>query len=173
MARLNFVKKARKANKAAGIKKGDSYYWWKFRTGGRGGIKRISKTRPRRSALTQSEFYGTMYDAEDDLAAALADFITEKISFNDLAASCEQAAEEVRRAGEECQEKYDNMPDGLQQGDTGQMLETRVRQCDEIADQLDNAATNVRDVEPEESAEADESRQTAADEVEGISWDYE
>ncbi len=52
MARAHFVKKARKDNPAAGIKAGDSYYWWKFRRGG----KHYSKTAPRPSQLTQSEY---------------------------------------------------------------------------------------------------------------------
>lgn len=31
MARLHFVKSARKDNPSAEVKKGESYYWWKFR----------------------------------------------------------------------------------------------------------------------------------------------
>jgi hypothetical protein len=57
MARAHFVKKARKAIPGTDIKKGDSYYWWKFRFGG----KRTSKTAPKASQLTQSEFWVVGY----------------------------------------------------------------------------------------------------------------
>ena len=175
MARLHFVKKARKADKAAGIKKGDSYYWWKFMVGGRGGVKRKSKVKPRRSSLTQSEFLAAMYDAEDDLAVVLAAFESDG-DFEELATACESASEMVRQTGEDCQSKYDNMPDGLQQGDTGQLLEQRVQQADEIADELENAATNIRDAMPDTDAskeEQEQARTNAAGEAESISWDYE
>ena len=43
MPRVNYVKKARKNNPA--VKRGESYFWWKFRYGG----KQYSKTRPRQS----------------------------------------------------------------------------------------------------------------------------
>jgi hypothetical protein len=60
MPRVNFVKKARKAIPSSGIKVGDSYYWWKFRYGG----KFVSKERPRQSQLTQSKLSG-VYAAEE------------------------------------------------------------------------------------------------------------
>jgi len=50
MARANFVKKARKDNSV--VKKGESYYWWKFAYGS----KQYSKEAPSRSQLTQSGF---------------------------------------------------------------------------------------------------------------------
>lgn len=40
-----------------GIKKGETYYWWKFRHGG----KRKSKIYPKASQLTQSEYLSTLY----------------------------------------------------------------------------------------------------------------
>ena len=61
MPRLHFVKHARKAIPSIKVEKGDSYYWWKFPYRPR----TVSKTRPRRSQLTQSEFYAAMWDHED------------------------------------------------------------------------------------------------------------
>ncbi len=52
MPRVTHVKKARKDNPVC--KAGESYYWWKFRYGG----KRYSLTRPRPSQLTQSAYFG-------------------------------------------------------------------------------------------------------------------
>lgn len=175
MARLHFVKKARKANKDAGIKKGDSYYWWKFMSGGRGGPKIYSKTKPRRSQLTQSEFLGAMYDAEDSIADAAAAFEKDN-DFEALASACDDAASDVRSAGEECQSKLDNMPEGLQQGDSGQLLERRVEAAETIADELESAGASIRDAEPDDPENAEqmeEAKQTVESEIEGISWDYE
>ena len=73
MARAHFVAKARTDHPEGGIKKGESYYWWAFMVGGRGGPKHYSKTPPRRSQLTQSEFYSALYEIEDSLNALPAD----------------------------------------------------------------------------------------------------
>lgn len=48
---------------------------------------------------------------------------------NDL----ESLAEQVREFGEEQQGKFDNMPEGLQQGDTGQLLEERASNMEQAA----------------------------------------
>jgi len=63
MAHATFVKSARKAIPDHGIKVGDSYYWWKFRFGG----KHISRYWPRPSQLTQSEFYSTLYGCQETI----------------------------------------------------------------------------------------------------------
>ena len=63
MPRVHHVKRARKAVKSAGIKVGDSYYWWKFRYGG----KHTSKTPPRQSQLTNSDKLSRAYAASESL----------------------------------------------------------------------------------------------------------
>lgn len=130
MAKVHFVKSARKDNPVA--KKGESYFWWKPMVGGRGGAKRYSKDRPSRSQLTQSEFLSALYGIEDgDMASAQT-----PEDFNAI-------AEALRELGQEQQEKYDNMPEGLQQGDTGQMLEERASNCESWADEIEEAATEL------------------------------
>lgn len=130
MPRVHFVKAARKDNPVA--KKGESYYWWKPMVGGRGGAKRYSKERPSRSQTTQSEFLSTLYGIED---GSMASAQTPE-DFNAV-------AEELRDLGQEQQDKYDNMPEGLQQGDTGQMLEERAQNCESWADEIEQAATEL------------------------------
>lgn len=130
MAKVHFVKAARKDNPVA--KKGESYFWWKPMVGGRGGAKRYAKERPSRSQLTQSEFLSSLYGLEDgDMANAQSpeDF--------------RGVAEALRELGNEQREKYDNMPDGLQQGDTGQMLDERASNCESWADEIDQAADEL------------------------------
>lgn len=129
MAKVHFVKSARKDNPVA--KAGESYYWWKPMVGGRGGAKRYSKEPPRPSQLTQSEFLSAAYAAQESLDEAKD------------ADAFRAVAEEVRELGDETQGKYDNMPEGLQQGDTGQLLEERASQCNERADQIESAADDL------------------------------
>lgn len=53
MPHVTFVKKARKDNPVA--KKGESYYWWAFMVGGRGGSPSDKRRAPkRRSAVARS-----------------------------------------------------------------------------------------------------------------------
>ncbi len=151
MPRVHFVKKARKADKAAGIKKGDSYFWWKFRYGG----MRKSKVRPRSSQLTQSEYLSTMYAAQETIEDALSDLTTawdddgadREALREELAGVCESVRDDVESAGSDCDEKLNNMPDSLQQGSTGELLQQRVDACETMRDSLDEAATNVWDYE--------------------------
>lgn len=131
MPRVTHVKKARKAIPRFNIEVGDSYYWWKFMVGGRGGPKVCSKTPPRPSQLTQSSFLQAIYGAQESLDAA-----EDPDGFRAV-------AQEIREAGEECQGSFDNMPEGLQQGDTGQLLEERVGQCEEWADEIETAADEL------------------------------
>jgi len=156
MAKVHEVKHARKAIPSAGIKVGDPYFWWKFMVGGRGGAKRVSKTYPRRSQTTQSEFYAAVYDLEDRLADMKAENYE---TTDDLKSDLEDIASEARALGEEQGEKFDNMPEGLRQGDTGQLLEERRDACEAWADELD--AIEVEEVD--EDAVATDLRTKAKD----------
>lgn len=138
MARAHFVKKARKPNAvvtAADIKRANngeegaaSYWWWAFRYGG----KHFSKTKPKASQLTQSEFYAAVYGLQEARDAFVA---TDKESLEGAVAEWVDRAREI---AEECREKFDNMPEGLQQGDTGQLLEERAEAMDAYADELES-----------------------------------
>lgn len=139
MPRVTFVKKAQKAQGACGkcstkIAVGDSYRWWKFRYGG----KRIRcgkpECAPRASDLTQSAFYSQLYSIQDALDAA----ITAR-SVDDLRA----VGDELRSLGEECTSNRDNMPESLQDSDTGELLQTRADECESKADEIDSAADEL------------------------------
>lgn len=152
MARAHFVKKARKAHKEGGIKKGESYYWWAFMVGGRGGPKHYSKTPPKRSQLTQSEFLGSLYDLEDAISDLTAD--------DGLESAVSDIAQQFRDLGDEQEGKKENMPDALQDSETGQMLEQRKDRCHEIADELDGLDFSV---DTPDKAEAKEGEDAAED----------
>lgn len=131
MARAHFVQSARKDNPVA--KKGESYWWWKHMIGGRGGPKQYSKERPKPSQLTTSDFLSRLYEIEEQLSEA------------QDADTIESLGSDLRTLGEEQREKYDNMPDGLRDGDTGQMLDERATNCESWADDFDRVAGELRD----------------------------
>lgn len=148
MARAHFVKRARtpdKARKAAGIKKGDSYWWWAFMVGGRGGPKHYSLKPPKPSQLTQSEFLGAFLALEEDIGALVAD--------DGLGDAVSEIAGRYHELGDEQEEKKNNMPDGLQDGDTGNMLEERANKCNEIADELEGLTFDLSEKEKDQSDE--------------------
>ena len=122
MTTAHHVKAARHAIPGTGIKKGDSYYWWKFYRCG----KQYSTTPPTRSQLTRSPFYSALYEIEDTMQAADEDYESAR----------DTAVEELENLKDETQEKYDNMPPSLQEGDTGQLLQERVEGLDNIISEL-------------------------------------
>lgn len=130
-----FVKKARKDNPA--VKRGESYYWWKTRiTVGKSyvGMKHYSKNYPKRSQLTSSDFYSQLYDIEDDQIARL----DRRTTPGELRDSVENIKDAVRDLGEQQQQKFDDMPVGLQEGPTGELLRERADYCEAMADEFEN-----------------------------------
>lgn len=149
MPKVTFVKVARKDYPEHNIKKGESYYWWKFKFGG----KNYSKTQPKASQLTQSDFLSQLYDIQDRLGELTADNI------EDLQSEVESIAEELNQLAEECHEKHDNMPEGLQEGEVGQMLEERADACENAAGELEGI-----DFEYDEQNALDEVREEIEEE---------
>lgn len=131
MARVEH-RKARKAYPQQGIEAGDMYYFAQIKTGPRSSRTIRSKNPIPRSQLTTSSFKSQLYDIEDN-------------SFDGIETADElrDVAEQVRALGEEAQESFDNMPEGLQQGDTGQLLEERVNGCDSWASDIESAADEL------------------------------
>lgn len=126
MPRVTFVKKARKDNPVA--KAGESYYWWKFRYGG----KRYSKTPPRPSQLTQSEYYGTIRA----LAEQTEDSNVE--GAEDIELMIESTRSDIEELQQETQDKLDNMPENLQYSPTGELLQERVDALEGAVSDLDS-----------------------------------
>jgi hypothetical protein len=145
MPRVTFVKKARKDNPVCA--RGESYYWWKFRYGG----KRYSLRRPRPSQLTQSAFYGAMRS------------LTEMIDDSDELGSAEDFTElrdtvrdELETIQSDCQESLDNMPEQLQYAPTGELLQERI-------DAIDSAMSDVEGVEPDDMEDGPEDKPELSD----------
>lgn len=133
MPRVNFVKKARKNYPDEGIKKGDSYFHWKFRYGG---LHR-SRTHPKQSQLTQSEYLSEAYSIEEDLAELTAETVAED------GFSLDEYIDRIRALGEMAEERRSNMPDQLQDSETGELLQNRADAMEDWASQLEAIDVNI------------------------------
>lgn len=109
----------------SGIVKGDTYWYVKIKTGPRSSRVLRQKNPFRRSQLTSSDYLGQLYDWEDT-----------KSGLSDMD-DAQQLADDIRALGEEQTAKYESMPEGLQQGDTGQMLEARASACETAAGDIE------------------------------------
>lgn len=150
MAKPTFVKCARKDIPNASIKAGESYYWWKFRFGG----KHYSKTKPSRSQLTQSDFYAQIFDIEDNT-------IGEAAADDSLASTRDDVVSQLEDLKSECEEKLENMPDNLRESSSsGELLQERVDALESAISEfegleLDEPGEDELDIEREEN-ETDE-----------------
>lgn len=148
MPRVNKVNKAAKDYPEYGILKGEPYFWWKFRYGG----KRVSKTYPKASQLTQSEYLGRIYDLQErDI---------EGETLEDLENLRDEIVQELEEIRDEQQEKLDNMPEGLQQGSTGELLQERYDTVDGVISELESI-----DFSEDEDADEDVVLEDKADEI--------
>jgi prefoldin subunit 5 len=163
MTRVHFVKKAQKDNSV--VKKGESYWWWKFRWGG----KHFSKTCPRSSQLTQSDYLSSAYALQEQIEDM-------NINPDDLQAAADElrsVADEVRNLGQEQEDKIGNMPDSLQDSDTAQMLQGRAEACEEVAGELESAADDIENLDPADEDEPEPEVSQVEDIISGIGWNYE
>lgn len=125
MTKLNFVKSAAKDYPQAGIAKGESYYWWQhYRM-----PRRMSKTRPKPSQIASSEYERELLGIVEELEGWEGGWY--EGDRDELVSQLEQLRDYE-------QEKFDNMPEGFQQGDTGVMLEERVSNLDQWIDELNS-----------------------------------
>ena len=129
MPKVTRVESARKARPESGIRVGDSYYWWQFMRGPR----MNSKTPPRPSQLTRSEFMVPYLQALE----ALGDLNDSGDLREDLAPALRIIVDDLESLRDETQDKLDNMPESLQQGDTGQLLEERVANLEQFIPELE------------------------------------
>lgn len=138
---------ARKDYPDDGIRKGETYWTWKLRHG----PVRRSKEKPLPEQLTGSEYLQQWYPLNRQVQ-----------EFEGSADDLEGLASEARELGEGQQESLDAMPEGLQEGSTGELLQERIEECNELADTLEAAQT---DLEAAEKGEGDESVQDILDRV--------
>jgi len=107
------------------IKAGEKYWFVQIKTGPRSSRTLRQKTPFKRSQLTSSDYLSQLYDWED-----------EKNQIGDMD-SAQDFADRIRTLGEEQQGKLDNMPEGLQQGSTGELIQERIDACEAAADEIE------------------------------------
>ena len=164
MARAKFVKAARKDYPEHDIKKGESYWHWSFYNGRASSRKHYSKTKPKPSQLTGSPFLSTLYGCEEAVQDLKADSYD---SMEDFESDIEGIKGDLENLRDETQSSFDNMPEGLQQGDTGQLLEARVQGLEDLIGEFDGLDFSVDD---DKKSTLTEAIDTLLDEVGGFSW---
>lgn len=134
MARVHFVKEARKDYPEIEVKKGESYYWWQFRFG----PKRKSKTAPRRAQLTQSGFLSQLYDIEDGLPGRFTG-----LDIDDVLGEIDNLVSEIEDMKGDCESALENMPDNLRESsNSGITLQERIDGLDNWISELQSADTD-------------------------------
>jgi hypothetical protein len=130
MAKIHH-RKARKDYPEAGIKKGDMYYYCAMKTGPRSSkvMRQLTPFKPWQT--TTSAFFAALWQWEDEFQRME--------GLDDV----EEMLIQLRDIGEEEQQKFDNMPEGLQMGDTGQMLEERATACETAADEIESIRDEI------------------------------
>lgn len=140
MTKLHHVKKAMKDYPKAGIKKGDSYYWWQhFR-----GPRLMSLTKPKPSQIASNDY--------DSTGLALVEGLQEWGDEPWTEEDRDELVSELETLRDEQQDSYDNLPQGLQQGDVGVMLEERVSALDEWIGELEGISFEDESINPLEEA---------------------
>jgi len=161
MARATLVKKARKDYPQAGIKKGESYWWWQFAFSARS----LSKTEPTRSQLTQSSFLSQLYALEDGIDWDVFE------TFAGLQDERDTLIAEIDNLRDEAQDSLDNMPEHLQDtSSSGELLTERIEMLEQWRDELENVDCEFDDGDMDKD-EAVEKLDELKDELNGISYE--
>jgi len=145
MPKVTYVKSARKDYPEHDIAKGDSYYWWAFRYGG----KRYSKTPPRPSQLTQSDKLSRVYATHESIE----DVIAATKSLTDVAALADtlsNAADEVREVASEYTDAAEAVRENFSESPTADDCEEKAQELEAWADTLDQASQDLEGFEPGE-----------------------
>ena len=122
------------------IPKGGPYVWWKFMRGGKYVRCKKPSCASRPADLTRSEFWSFVYEMH-----YLANHISESIIIDDLISERDDVVSQLEEQADELEGKLDNMPDGLRDGDTGQMLQERSDALREMASSLESVDTDLDD----------------------------
>jgi hypothetical protein len=172
------------------IRVGDEYYTWS-RKMSRGGItyfKHVACGRPRPTQLS-SRKTAVIDEAQNDTewpdvpSLDFEGFEGDPTQFNADAEAfveaCREAAQTIgevaREVGSEYQDAFDNMPEGLNQGETGQALEEVAQELESWADEIESwepSSTEPDWPDPEGYPDDDEGRESLRDDIEATfgSW---
>lgn len=159
------------------IKVGDTYYTWS-RKSGRGGVTYFQHREcgyPKRSQLSNRKTVAiedAIDSANDEIQSwtpELGADDTYSDGFEEITNALQTVADVAREVGQEYQDGFDNMPEGLNQGPTAQAMEEVAQELEGYADELESfepSSTEPDLPDREDEQEKDEWReacQTAID----------
>jgi hypothetical protein len=148
------TQRARKDYPEQGIKKGDTYFSWKL------SIKsplRRSLSRPKPSQLTMSDFWQEVYSIKEQAEATVPEF-------DGIESDIEDIKSQIENHRDEQDSRKSNMPDNLQEGPTGELLQGRYDALDECVDTLGGIDATGEFVEAT-GDELEEAKANRADEI--------
>jgi len=125
------------ANDILLVKAGEPYYWWQLHRS----PKQLSLTKPRQSQLTNSAFLGEMYGLQEEIE----DWTGTKM--HELEEQVQAWKDKARELAEMSDESLQAMPESLQYGPTGEMLQERYDACEAFEQELDNIEFEIDDEE--------------------------
>ena len=128
------------------INVGESYYTWCFY----GGQPQDSKERPKPSQLTQNWFKQELYSIQEKIE----EFEPEDVE--DVATFIDEIRDDAESLRDECQEHLDNMPEQLQDSDSGQTLQERIDNLDSVIGDIDNFDSEFESEIEKEDDESDD-----------------
>lgn len=128
------------------INVGESYYTWCFY----GGQPQYSKERPKPSQLTQNWFKQELYSIQEKIE----EFEPEDVE--DVATFVDDIRSDAESLRDECQEHLDNMPEQLQDSDSGQTLQERIDNLDSVIGDIDNFDSEFESEIEKEDDETDD-----------------
>lgn len=128
------------------INVGESYYTWCFY----GGQSQYSKERPKPSQLTQNWFKQELYSIQEKIE----EFEPEDVE--DVATFIDEIRDDAESLRDECQEHLDNMPEQLQDSDSGQTLQERIDNLDSVIGDIDNFDSEFESEIEKEDDETDD-----------------
>lgn len=138
------------ANDKVIIEKGQPYWYWQFKNG----PIIYSPVQPKRSQLTRSDFLSWLYDMEDEINEYTVTDIP-GADPDDIQNQIDEWVSQLEEKRDECQEKLDNMPEGLQQGSaSGELLQQRIDGLDTWISELEGVRPEWDDDELREEAES-------------------
>lgn len=158
MAKVIEVKSARKQHECGKcgcvIEIGQPYRHWRLRYGGGRVWCTVTRTRctakacdPKPSELTNNEHHQRVFEWQER------EF--EFADVDDFESTKEELVSELQEYQDELNGRLENMPEGLQQGDTGQTLQSRIESLESVASELDGVEVELPEEPSEPAAQAE------------------
>ena len=112
---------------------------------------------PERSELTSSEYLSWLYDLQDNL--------TDRYDLKEEGI-IDELISELENQRDELQDKFDNIPEQLQDGDAGQTLQNRIDSLDDVISDLESLDYPEKEEIERSDYDSDEDYEEALKEIE-------